>query len=95
MPEIIFIDNEKSFNSASIIFMLENQYNIKICKIPPYSSSVNGQIERFHSTLSEVMRCLKAENSHTTFPELLYKAVYEYNNSIHSTTKKKPIEAFF
>ena len=56
--------------------MLENQYCIKLFKIPPYSSSVNGQIERFHSTLSEVMRCLKAEKSHTTFPELLYKAIY-------------------
>lgn len=95
MPELIVMDNEKSFNSTAIIFMLENQYNVKVFKIPPYSSSVNGQIERFHSTLSEVMLCLKAENGLLTFSELLYRAIYEYNNSIHSTTKKKPIEAFF
>lgn len=83
MPEIVVIDNEKSFNSNSIIFMLENQYNIKIFKIPPYSSSVNGQIERFHSTLSELMRCLKTENVHNNFSELLHRSIYEYNNSIH------------
>lgn len=95
MPDTIVMDNEKSFNSTAIIFMLENQYNIKVFKIPPYSSSVNGQVERFHSTLSEIMRCLKAENTYGTFAELLHKAVYEYNHSIHSTIKKKPIEAFF
>lgn len=95
IPETIVMDNEKSFNSTSIVFMLENEYKIKVFKIPPYSSSVNGQIERFHSTIAELMRCLKAENSHRTFAELLQRAVYEYNNSIHSTIKKKPIETFF
>lgn len=95
MPEIVITDNEKSFNSNAIIFMLENQYNVKVFKIPPYSSSVNGQIERFHSTLSEIMRCLKAENIHTTFSELLHRSLFEYNNSIHSTINRKPVEAFF
>lgn len=94
-PEIMVIDNEKSFNSKSIIFMLENQFNVKVFKTPPYSSSVNGQIERFHSTLSEIMRCLKTENVHASFSELLHRSVYEYNNSVHSTIKKKPVEAFF
>lgn len=95
MPETIVMDNEKSFNSVAVIFMLENQYNIKVFKIPPYSSSVNGQIERFHSTLAEIMRCLKTQNSHRTFSELLHRAIYEYNNSIHTTIRRKPIEAFF
>lgn len=95
MPEIVVIDNEKSFNSNAVIFMLENQYNVKVFKIPPYSSSVNGQIERFHSTLTEIMRCLKAENIHNTFSELLHRSIYEYNNSVHSTVQRKPVEAFF
>lgn len=95
MPQMVVMDNEKSFSSASIIFMLENQFRIKIFKIPPYSSSANGQIERFHSTLSELMRCLKAEKTHCTFPEILHMAVLEYNNSIHSTIKGKPFDAFF
>lgn len=41
------------------------------------------------------MRCLKAENIHNTFSELLHRSIYEYNNSVHSTVQRKPVEAFF
>lgn len=41
------------------------------------------------------MRCLKAETTHRSFTELLDRAVYEYNYSIHSVTKKRPVETFF
>lgn len=95
VPKLIVFDNEKSFNSASICFLLQDQLGIEIYKTPPYSSSVNGQVERFHSTLSEIMRCLKTDQTHRTFEELLDRSVYEYNFSIHSTTKKRPIEVFF
>ena len=63
IPEKIVIDNEKSLNSDSIIFMLENQYGIEIFKTNPYSSSINSQVEPFHSTLIELLRCTKAENA--------------------------------
>lgn len=95
MPDTIVMDNEKSFNSKAIIFMLENQFNVKVFRIPPYASTVNGQIERFHSTLSEIMRCLKSVGTQKDLPELLDKSIYEYNNTIHSTLGKKPFEAFF
>lgn len=95
VPRMVVVDNEKSLNSDSILFMLEDQLNIKVFKTPPYKSTVNGQVERFHSTLSEIMRCLKTEKTHRTFEELLDRAVYEYNCTIHSTTGKKPIELFF
>lgn len=95
IPEKIVIDNEKSLSSASITFMIQNQYGIEIFKTPPYKSSINGQIERFHSTLSEVLRCTKAENTHTDFEDLLNRALFKYNYSIHSATKRKPVEVFF
>lgn len=95
VPKIIVIDNEKSLNSSTINFMIKDQLGIQIIKTPPYKSTVNGQIERFHSTLSEIMRCLKTERTYNTFKELLDRAIYEYNFSIHSTTGKKPIEVFF
>lgn len=41
------------------------------------------------------MRCLKTERTYTTFIELLDRAVYEYNYSIHSTTGQRPLEVFF
>lgn len=95
VPEMVIIDNEKSFNSRSITSMMEDGLKIKIFKAPPYKSEVNGQIERFHSTLSEIMRCLKADGVERTFEELLERSVNEYNHSIHSTTCKKPVELFY
>lgn len=63
--------------------MLENQYNVKVFKIPPYFS------------FNSAMRSLKTENIHKTFSELLHRSVYEYNNSAHSITQSKPVETFF
>jgi len=71
-----------------------SQFNIESFTTPPYASRVNGQIQRFHSTLIEIMRCLRAQDSFTSFHELLTKSVFEYNNSFHSTTKKRPIDLF-
>lgn len=65
------MDNEKSFNSAIITFMMKDQLGIYTFKAPPYKSSVNGQIERFHTTVAEIMSCLKAKQVHRTFEELL------------------------
>lgn len=94
-PQHLVIDNEKSLTSAPITYMLENELNIKIFKVPPYCSKINGQIERFHSTFSEIMRCLKSEKIHNSFEDLIFKTIYTYNHSVHSVTKRKPVEAFF
>lgn len=95
VPQTVVMDNEKSLGSSSITFMLENMFGITVFKAPPYASCVNGQVERFHSTLSELIRCLKTDNLHSTFSELLDRSIYEYNRSIHSTTQKKPVDIFF
>lgn len=95
IPKQIVIDNEKSLNSAPITHMLQNQYNIEIFRTPPYMSTVNGQIERFHSTLSEIIRCVKAEKVHDSFNDLLNRSIFKYNYSIHSTINRKPVEVFF
>lgn len=95
VPETVVIDNERSLNSSSITSMMEDELKIKIFRTPPYRSEVNGQVERFHSTLSEIMRCLKTSGIHRTFEELLERSVNEYNHSIHSTTGKRPVEIYF
>ena len=95
VPKAIVFDNEKTFSSQPIKFMLENEFNIKIFTAPPYKSEVNGQIERFHSTLSEIMRCLKHEHPEKNFDELLQWSVNEYNHSIHSVIGRKPVDVFF
>lgn len=75
--------------------MLRDELNIEVFTTPPYSSESNGQVERFHSTLAELLRCLKAEGVCRNFEELLEKAVNEYNHSIHSTVERKPVDLFF
>jgi serine/threonine-protein phosphatase PP1 catalytic subunit len=88
MPKQIVTDNEKALNSAAIKFLLQEQLQAKVYTTPPYTSTSNGQVERFHSTLTEIMRCLKLDESTLEFEELLFKAVEEYNTSVHSTTQK-------
>jgi len=69
------MDIEKSFNSATTAFMMKDQLGIQIFKASPYKSSVNGQIERFHSILAEIKRCLKTKQVHRTFEEQFNSAV--------------------
>lgn len=95
VPKNIVFDNEKAFSSQPIKFMLENEFNINTFIAPPYKSEINGQIERFHSTIAEIMRCLKQEYPDKNFDELLECSVNEYNHTIHSVTEKRPVDLFF
>jgi len=78
----IYCDNEASFNSATITSFLKNQYNIDI--VNAHSSS-HGQVERFHSTLTDQ----KVDDT----VELIMRATVEYNKTIHSVTRLPPKEA--
>ena len=95
IPEIIVIDNEKALSAKSITFMIENQLNIKVYRTPPNHSTANGPVERFHSTLVEIMRCLHAEKIYDSFEILLKQSLIKYSYSIHSSTKQKPAITFF
>lgn len=95
VPEKLVMDNEPSLNSRSIKFMLEDELRIETYSTPPYTSRANGQVEKFHSTLTEIMRCLKNNGGHRNFEELLERATAEYNHSVHSVTGKKPVDVFF
>lgn len=95
VPKNIIMDNEPSLNSASILFMLKDELKINVTTTPSYRSEANGQVERFHSTLAEIMRCLKENGISRTFEELLERSVNEYNHSIHSTTDRRPVDLYF
>lgn len=90
----IYCDNEKAFNSNTIKSMLKNMFNIEIVNAPPLHSTSNGQVERFHSTLTEIARSLKLERLLDDTEEVILMATIEYNRSVHSVIGKKPIEVF-
>jgi len=87
------MDNEKSLNS--IKFMLTDQLKMEIFTVLSYKSTVNGQIERFDPTLSEIMHVIKKDKIHRTFDELLERAIYEYNYTFHSVTNQRPLVQMF
>lgn len=93
-PKILVTDNESSFISPLIKDFLEG-LGIKLYLTPSQRSEVNGQVERLHSTLIEIYRCLKTENPELNVQELVYVTVDRYNSTIHSVTGKRPRDVFF
>uniref|UniRef100_A0A0A1WWW7 RNA-directed DNA polymerase n=1 Tax=Zeugodacus cucurbitae TaxID=28588 RepID=A0A0A1WWW7_ZEUCU len=91
----IYCDNEASFNSDTIVTLLKNQYGIDIVNAPPLYSTSNGQVEKFHSTLVEIARCLKLERRISDTMDLITQATIENNRAIHSVTNKEPIEVIY
>lgn len=89
IPLTIIIDNERSFCSEVIEQQIKN-LGIKIFKTPVYHSETNGQIERVHSTLREILRCCRHSSPNLSITDLVQLAVHKYNNTIHSFTKDTP-----
>lgn len=91
----IYCDNEKSLNSHTIKSILLDYNNVTIANAPPLHSTSNGQVERFHSTLTEIARCLKLERNLSDTVDLILLATIEYNKSIHSVINRKPIDVLY
>lgn len=85
-------DNEALFTSQTVNSLLRD-YGIAHYRTPIGHSTTNGQVERAHSTILELVRAL-AEQRSESITEVIFRAVREYNNSIHSVTKQKPSEIF-
>lgn len=88
----IVSDNERAFGSNTIKTLLRDLFNIKQYFIPTLHSESNGQVERLHSTLLEISRCIKEQQQITETIDLVLLATYKYNKTIHSTTNEKPID---
>lgn len=88
--KFLITDNEAVLvsNASKMIF---NKYNIIHVTTPVQHSKSNGTVERVHSTLIEIIRCLSKQNNSTSSDEI-FNAVKEYNNTVHTVTKEKPID---
>lgn len=91
VPSSVVTDNEKAFMSPDIRGMLLD-LNITLYVTPSSKSEVNGQVERFHSTITEMYRIQKALTPQYCCKNLMCIVVEKYNNTIHSTIKKTPKE---
>uniref|UniRef100_A0AB38Z1M6 Polyprotein n=1 Tax=Chuta errantivirus TaxID=3078401 RepID=A0AB38Z1M6_9VIRU len=89
IPKIIVMDNERSFTSQ-IIEQQIRELGVEISKTPVNHSESNGQIERAHSTIREIMRCSRNTSPNLNLNDLLQIAIHKYNNSIHSVTGDTP-----
>jgi len=90
--KVVYCDNEPSLNSHTISAMLDNHFGVSIANAPPLHSVSNGQVERFHSTLLELARCLKIDKKITDTVEIILLATAKYNKSIHSVVDKRPVD---
>lgn len=93
-PKLIVCDNEAAFKSIEIRGILQN-LNIETYFTPSGHSEVNGIVERFHSTLSEIYRCMKEKYKDLPQKDIYSIATNLYNHSIHSATNLRPIDIFY
>ena len=90
----ITVDNEPGFSTPQFKTLMQ-RLGIIIYYCDPHHSSTNGQVERVHSTLIEIARCLKQEFSLISDLESIFRAAHQYNKTIHSVTNEKPYEILY
>lgn len=89
-PSTIITDNE--FKSEHLKeFLREQEVELHLTK--PNTHTGNSDIERFHSTLQEILVAMR--NLDLTLIQKVHRAVKKYNNRYHSTVKMTPEEAMF
>lgn len=88
-PQKYVFDNE--FNNSYMREYFNNE-EINVHFTSPLVKTGNGDIERVHGTINEHLRLLKSQINKETITKIIIKSVQYYNNSIHSTTNKKPID---
>lgn len=94
VPRTLVMDNERGFLTPLVINYIRS-LGIQIYQTPTQRSEANGQVERLHSTLIEIYRCLRVELPRSTPQELVAITVDRYNNTVHSVIKRKPVDVFF
>ena len=92
LPEQILSDRGSNF-LARVTQELLRKLDIAHLKTSPYHPQSNGMLERFHSTLKQMLRktCLEIREWDTWISYLLFA----YRETPHSTTGFSPFELMF
>jgi len=88
LAKSLMIDNEPSFSSSQFKPFAQRN-GISLFFADPRHSTSNGQIERAHSTLTEIARCIKDERNLIDYSEIIIKAAQKYNLTIHSIPNQR------
>lgn len=92
-PKKIIMDGEPGFAVNNLKeYFKEN--NIETHTTTAQRHTGNSDVERYHSTLNEHIRILKAKNEPESrnLNNLILTALSIYNKTIHSTTGKRPLD---
>lgn len=92
VPQEIITDHETTFRSIQLKNFLD-QLGTQLHFAA--SSESNGQIERTHSTITEIFNSNKHKFPGMHTKSILKLSVALYNDSVHSATKYKPNEILF
>lgn len=93
-PSMIVSDNEPAIKSIEIRGLLSD-LNIQQYFTPANHSQMNGIVERFHSTITEIFNTNKEKYGNISNKEKFLIACSLYNNSIHTATNLKPREILY
>jgi hypothetical protein len=93
-PAMIISDNEPAIKSIEIRGLLSD-LNIQQYFTPANHSQMNGIVERFHSTITEIFNTNKHKYGDISDKEKFLISCSLYNNSIHTSTNLKPREILY
>ena len=89
-PTCILTDNGTHF-TAQVTNQLLQKLGVTHLYTTAYHPQANGQIERFNATMDGKIAALCNERR-TDWDEMLQFVIFNYNTSIHATTKNTPFE---
>lgn len=92
IPKKIVTDHETTFRSIQLRNFLSQ---LGCCLEYAASSESNGQIERTHSTITEIYNSNKYKFQNLGTKSIVKLSVALYNESVHTSTKLKPNEIMF
>ena len=92
-PHSIITDNKTHFTSTMMNELIK-QIGATHLYSTPYHPQTNGQIERYNSTMDEKITVL-SNLCKTDWDDQLSFVTFDYNASIHSSTKQVPFEMMY
>jgi transposase InsO family protein len=90
-PRTIQADNGSDFKTQFEKHM-KNKYNIRVIHSQAYNPSSQGAVERFNKTIKSMIYQFMTRFDSQRWIDLLPSLVANYNSTVHSSTRQRPID---